>query len=106
LEYLLAAHRSGRRVLAYGAAAKGNTLLNFAGIRSDLLAAVADLAPSKIGKWLPGSHIPIVSVDDLLARQPDELLVLPWNLAAEVKSQLSGRLSIPVKVAIPSLLAI
>jgi len=106
LEYLLAAHRSGRRVLAYGAAAKGNTLLNFAGIRCDLLAAVADLAPSKIGKWLPGSHIPIVSVDDLLARQPDELLVLPWNLAAEVKSQLSGRLSIPVKVAIPSLLAI
>ena len=106
LEYLLAAHRSGRRVLAYGAAAKGNTLLNFAGIRCDLLAAVADLAPSKIGKWLPGSHIPIVSVDNLLARQPDELLVLPWNLAAEVKSQLSGRLSIPVKVAIPSLLAI
>jgi SAM-dependent methyltransferase len=106
MEYLLAAHRSGRRVLAYGAAAKGNTLLNFAGIRCDLLAAVADLAPSKIGKWLPGSHIPIVSVDNLLARQPDELLVLPWNLAAEVKSQLSGRLSIPVKVAIPSLLAI
>jgi SAM-dependent methyltransferase len=106
MEYLLAAHRSGRRVLAYGAAAKGNTLLNFAGIRSDLLAAVADLAPSKIGKWLPGSHIPIVSVDNLLTRQPDELLVLPWNLAAEVKSQLSGRISIPVKVAIPSLLAI
>jgi hypothetical protein len=106
LSFLIEQKRAGKKVAAYGAAAKGNTLLNFAGIRSDLLAAVADLAPSKIGKWLPGSHIPIVSVDDLLARQPDELLVLPWNLAAEVKSQLSGRLSIPVKVAIPSLLAI
>ncbi len=106
MEYLLGARRAGRRVLAYGAAAKGNTLLNFAGIRSDLLGAVADLAPSKIGKWLPGSHIPIISVDDLLLRQPDELLVLPWNLAAEVKAQLSGRIDIPVKIAIPTLKAI
>jgi SAM-dependent methyltransferase len=106
IEYLLAARRSGRRVLAYGAAAKGNTLLNFAGIRCDLLEAVADLAPSKVGKWLPGSHIPIIGVDDLLVRQPDELLVLPWNLAAEVKAQLSGRINIPVKVAIPALKAI
>ncbi|AFY29378.1 class I SAM-dependent methyltransferase [Cyanobium gracile] len=103
LEYLLAARRSGRRVLAYGAAAKGSTLLNFAGIRSDLLEAVADLAPSKVGKWLPGSHIPIVSVEELLLRQPDELLILPWNLAAEVKAQLSPMITIPVKVAIPYL---
>jgi SAM-dependent methyltransferase len=106
MEYLLAARRAGRRILAYGAAAKGNTLLNFAGIRSDLLSAVGDLAPSKVGKWLPGSHIPVVSVDELLARQPDELLVLPWNLAEEVKAQLSSRTSIPVKVAIPSLTTI
>jgi len=106
MEYLLAARRAGRRVLAYGAAAKGNTLLNFAGIRSDLLEAVADLAPSKVGKWLPGSHIPIIGVDELLMRQPDELLVLPWNLAAEVKAQLSGKISIPVKVAIPNLTTI
>lgn len=103
MEYLLAARRNGRRVLAYGAAAKGSTLLNFAGIRSDLLEAVADLAPSKVGKWLPGSHIPIVSVEELLLRQPDELLILPWNLAAEVKAQLQPKISIPVKVAIPYL---
>lgn len=103
MEYLLGARRSGTKVLAYGAAAKGNTLLNFAGIRSDLLGAVADLAPSKVGKWLPGSHIPVVSVADLLARQPDELLVLPWNLAREVKGQLADRFAIPVKVAIPVL---
>lgn len=106
MEYLLAARRSGQCVLAYGAAAKGNTMLNFAGIRSDLLPAVADRAPSKIGKWLPGSHIPIVSVEDLLARRPDELLVLPWNLAKEVKAQLSGSIAIPIKVAIPSLMTI
>ncbi len=106
MEYLLNARRAGRRVLAYGAAAKGNTLLNFAGIRSDLLEAVADLAPSKIGKWLPGSHIPIIGVEDLLLRQPDELLVLPWNLAAEVKEQLRGRIDIPVKVAIPTITTI
>ncbi|PSB36671.1 class I SAM-dependent methyltransferase [Aphanothece minutissima] len=106
MEYLLAARRSGKRVLAYGAAAKGNTLLNFAGIRSDLLEAVADLAPSKIGKWLPGSHIPIINVNDLLERQPDELLVLPWNLAGEVKAQLRGKIDVPVKVAIPILSAI
>jgi SAM-dependent methyltransferase len=106
MEYLLNARRSGIRVLAYGAAAKGNTLLNFAGIRSDLLEAVADRAPSKIGKWLPGSHIPVVSVEELLARRPDELLVLPWNLAREVKDQLAARISIPVKVAIPVLTVI
>lgn len=103
MEYLLAARRSGQCVLAYGAAAKGNTLINFAGIRSDLLPAVADRAPSKVGKWLPGSHIPVVSVEDLLARGPDELLVLPWNLAKEVKSQLSTSIAIPIKVAIPFL---
>ncbi len=106
MEFLLGARRSGRRVLAYGAAAKGSTLLNFAGIRSDLIEAVADLAPSKVGKWLPGSHIPIVSVEELLLRQPDELLILPWNLAAEVKAQLRPKIAIPVKVAIPYLTAI
>jgi SAM-dependent methyltransferase len=106
MEYLLASRRAGRRVLAYGAAAKGNTLLNFAGIRSDLLEAVADLAPSKVGKWLPGSHIPVISGDELLQRKPDELLILPWNLGAEVKAQLRGKIDIPMKVAIPSLASI
>jgi putative heme iron utilization protein len=106
MEFLLASRRAGRRVVAYGAAAKGNTLLNFAGIRSDLLEAVADLAPSKVGKWLPGSHIPVISVDELLQRKPDELLVLPWNLAAEVKEQLRGRINVSMKVAIPALVSI
>ena len=87
LRFLVEARDGGRQVCGYGAAAKGNTLLNYAGIRSDLLACVADKAPSKIGKFLPASHIPVVTPEDLAARQPDDLLVLPWNIASEVRQQ-------------------
>jgi SAM-dependent methyltransferase len=84
LEFLLQAKREGRRVLGYGAAAKGNTLLNYAGIRADLLPAVADRAASKQGKLLPGSHIPVISPKQIDIFKPDTLLVLPWNLIKEV----------------------
>jgi SAM-dependent methyltransferase len=87
LEYLLKSKREGRRVLGYGAAAKGNTLLNYAGIRTDLLPAVADRASSKQGKLLPGSHIPVISPEQLIREPFDELLVLPWNLIDEVRKQ-------------------
>ena len=87
LRFLVKARDEGRQVCGYGAAAKGNTLLNFAGIRSDLLDCVADKAPSKIGKFLPASHIPVVTPEELAARQPDALLVLPWNIASEVQEQ-------------------
>ena len=90
LEFLLQANREGRRVLGYGAAAKGNTLLNYAGVKPDLLAAVADRAPSKQGKLLPGSHIPVISPEQLAERNPDALLVLPWNLIDELRLQLAG----------------
>ena len=100
LEFLLQAKRDGRRVLGYGAAAKGNTLLNYAGIRADLLPAVADRAPSKQGKHLPGSHIPVVSPEQLAAHAPDALLVLPWNLIDELRQQWPGYELI---TAIPSL---
>jgi SAM-dependent methyltransferase len=90
LEFLLQAKRDGRRVLAYGAAAKGNTLLNYAGIRSDLLPAVVDRALSKQGKHLPGSHIPVITPEQLAAQPPDALLVLPWNLIDELRQQLAG----------------
>jgi SAM-dependent methyltransferase len=90
LEFLLQAKRDGRRVLGYGAAAKGNTLLNYAGIREDLLPTVADRAPSKQGKHLPGSHIPVISPEQLVAEAPDALLVLPWNLIEELRQQLPG----------------
>jgi SAM-dependent methyltransferase len=88
LEFLLQARREGKRVLGYGAAAKGNTLLNYAGIRADLLPAVADRAASKQGKLLPGSHIPVISPEQLQAESADALLVLPWNLIEELRIQL------------------
>ena len=89
LTFLIGEKRAGRTVAAYGAAAKGNTLLNFAGVRPDLLPFVADAAPSKQGLFMPGSHIPIVAPDALSARRPDTVLILPWNIAAEI----SGRLA-------------
>ena len=88
LEFLLDARREGKRVLGYGAAAKGNTMLNYAGIRADLLPAVADRAASKQGKLLPGSHIPVISPEQLQTESPDALLVLPWNLIEELSAQL------------------
>ena len=88
LEFLLQAKRQGRCVLGYGAAAKGNTLLNYAGVRADLLPAVADRAPSKQGKVLPGSHIPVISPEQFLSEAPDAILVLPWNLNEELRQQL------------------
>lgn len=80
---------AGRRVAAYGAAAKGNTLFNFAGVRSHQVAYVVDRNPAKQGKWLPGSRIPIRSEDHLKADRPDVVLVLPWNLRDEVVAQLA-----------------
>jgi SAM-dependent methyltransferase len=100
LEFLLSAKRQGKQVLGYGAAAKGNTLLNYAGVKPDLLAAVADRAPSKQGKWLPGNHIPVISPEQLAARKPDALLVLPWNLIGELRQQLPGQ---ELVTAIPKL---
>ena len=100
LEFLLQAKCEGRRVLGYGAAAKGNTLLNYAGIKPDLLPAVADRAPSKQGRYLPGSHIPVISPEQLAARNPEVLLVLPWNLIGELRQQLPGQ---ELVTAIPEL---
>ena len=88
IQFLLEAKQNGQLVLGYGAAAKGNTLLNYAGIKSDLLPAVADRALSKQDHYLPGSHIPVISPEALDARAPDNLLVLPWNLIKEVRQQL------------------
>ena len=90
LEFLLEAKRNDRLVMGYGAAAKGNTLLNYAGVKSDLLPVVADRALSKQGHYLPGSHIPVISPEVLTAKAPDALLVLPWNLINEVRQQLPG----------------
>lgn len=87
LAFLLEQKRAGKSVVGYGAAAKGNTLLNYAGIRADLLPFVCDAAPSKQGRFLPGSHIPILAPAVLRERQPDFVLILPWNIADEVIAQ-------------------
>lgn len=89
LIYLIEQKRTGRSVAAYGAAAKGNTLLNYAGVRADLLPYVCDAAASKQGKYLPGSHIPIRPPAALLENPPDDVLILPWNIAHEVQTQLA-----------------
>ena len=89
LRFLLDAKRDGRSVAAYGAAAKGNTILNFAGVKPDLLPFVCDAAPSKQGKLMPGSHIPILPPAALRAQRPDYLLILPWNIAPEVRAQMA-----------------
>ena len=88
MSFLIEAKRAGKKVGAYGAAAKGNTLLNFAGVRADLLPWVVDRNPAKQGKYMPGSRIPVVDEARLLAERPDYVLVLPWNLGEEIKSQL------------------
>ena len=75
------------KIIGYGAAAKGNTLLNFANITKDLLPAIADKSISKQGKFMPGSHIPIISPSEFEALEPDVILLLPWNLLGEVKTQ-------------------
>jgi hypothetical protein len=86
-DYVLEA-RGKRRIAAYGAAAKGNTLLNAAGITASDMLAVADRSPAKQGRLLPGSHIPVVTPEQLLALVPDDILVLPWNIADEIAGQL------------------
>lgn len=90
LTFLLQCQTAGKRVGAYGAAAKGNTLLNFAGVRPDLLPWVVDKNPAKQGQYLPGSRIPIVDEEHLRLAQPDYVLILPWNLRAEVMGQLDS----------------
>ncbi|ESW59801.1 MAG: SAM-dependent methyltransferase [Rhodobacter sp. CACIA14H1] len=89
LRFLLDAKRDGKTVAAYGAAAKGNTLLNYAGVKPDLLPFVCDAAPSKQGKLMPGSHIPILPPSVLAERRPDYVVILPWNIADEVRRQLA-----------------
>ena len=87
LRFLIETKRAGKKVGAYGAAAKGNTLLNYAGVRPDLLPWVADRNPAKQGKFMPGSRIPIVAPNAISDARPDYLLILPWNITEEVKQQ-------------------
>jgi hypothetical protein len=90
LTFLLERRKQGKKVIGYGAAAKGNTLLNYAGIKGDdLIKFVVDAAPSKQGKYLPGSHIPVYAEDKIREYRPDYIIILPWNLKDEIIEQLS-----------------
>ena len=91
LKFLLMQKKNGKKVIAYGAAAKGNTLLNFAGIKTDLIQYVVDAAEAKQNKFMPGSHIPIVSLENLNSIKFDYIVILPWNLSDEIYSLLKDR---------------
>lgn len=87
LEFLITQKKLGKKLAAYGAAAKGNTLLNYAGVRSDLLPYVCDAANAKQNKFMPGSHIPIHKTNSLYSEHLDYVIILPWNIADEVVQQ-------------------
>ena len=88
LEFLIEAKRDGKNVAAYGAPGKGNTLLNYCGIREDFLDYVVDRNPYKHGKFLPGTHIPVFAPERIAETKPDYVLILPWNLKEEIIEQL------------------
>lgn len=102
LDFLIGARREGKRVAAYGAPAKGNTLLNYCGVGPELVAFTVDRSPHKQGRLLPGTRIPVKAPDAVLAEKPDYLLILPWNLKGEVMQQMAalrdwgGRFVVPI----------
>lgn len=89
LEFLTKRKSAGKKVAAYGAAAKGNTLLNYCGIKSDLVDFVVDANPNKQNKFLPGSHIPVVAESYLKEQKPEYVIIFPWNIKEEIQHQLS-----------------
>lgn len=100
--FLIEQKRAGKKVAAYGAAAKGNTLLNYCGIKNDLIEFVVDANPHKQNKWMPASHIPVMNEEYLKEHKPDFVIILPWNLKDEITAQLSyikewgGQFVIPI----------
>lgn len=102
LSFLIASKQEGKRVVGYGAPAKGNTLLNYCGVRTDLIDYTVDRSPHKQGHFLPGVHIPIHSPEKVRETRPDYLLILPWNLREEVMEQMAfirewgGKFVVPI----------
>ena len=89
LQFLIEQKLNGKRVIGYGAAAKGNTLFNYCGIKKDLISFVVDKSSSKQNKFLPGSHIPIVDESKIKVYKPDYIIIFPWNIKIEIMKQLS-----------------
>jgi SAM-dependent methyltransferase len=105
IKFLIEQKKKGKKVVAYGAAAKGNTLLNYAGINEELLPVVFDLATSKQGFFLPGSHIPILSPQYIIQTKPDFVLILPWNIAEEIiiENSILKKNGVQFVIAVPKL---
>ncbi|HRC07034.1 MAG TPA: class I SAM-dependent methyltransferase [Miltoncostaeales bacterium] len=101
VEHLIAAKDAGKHVVGYGAPGKGNTLLNYCGIRTDLLEYTVDRNPYKHGRFLPGTHIPVYAPERIAETKPDEILILPWNLEHEIVSQLAYAREWGAKFIIP-----
>jgi C-methyltransferase C-terminal domain len=105
LDFLINAKRQGKRIAGYGAPGKGNTLLNYCGIRSDFLDYTVDRNPYKQGKFLPGTHIPIFGPDRIFETKPDYVLILPWNFKEEIVNQMhkirewGGKFVVPIPTA-------
>ena len=102
INFLIEQKKQNKKVVAYGAAAKGNTLFNYCGIKKDLVDFVVDASPYKQGKYLPGSHIPVVAEEEIKKTKPDYVLILPWNIKDEITGQLSyireweGKFVVPI----------
>jgi hypothetical protein len=102
VEFLINSKKQGKRVAGYGAAAKGNTLMNYCGVKSDLIDYVVDANPNKQDKYLPGSHIPVVDEQHLKTNKPDYVIIFPWNIREEIMGQLAyirdwnGKFLIPI----------
>ena len=102
LAFFIQATAEGKTVVGYGAPAKGNTLLNYCGIRTDLLEFTVDRSPEKQGKFLPGTHIPVYAVEKIRERRPEYLFILPWNLRDEIMAgqayirQWGGKFVVPI----------
>ncbi len=102
LRFLIEAREAGKRVVGYGAPAKGNTLLNYCGVRTDLLEYTVDRSPHKQGQFLPGTHIPVYAPDKIRETRPDYVLILPWNLKDEIAEQMAdvrawgGKFVVPI----------
>ena len=102
IEFLIKVKREGKTIVGYGAPGKGNTLLNYCGIRTDFLDYTVDRNPNKQGNFLPGTHIPIYHPDKIQETRPDYVLILPWNLKKEISKQMSyisnwgGKFVVPI----------
>ena len=88
--YIKAQKKIGKKIAAFGAAAKGNVFLNYCGIGADSIDFVVDDTPAKQGKFLPGSHIPVVPATEIINKKPDVMVILPWNLSSEISKKLKS----------------